>query len=136
LNSREGAYLRTLQDLLNIQPNQQIQFIEDIKVLAKKHLNIMDFADEVLKLQQTQATVSAIQFQDVIPNGPHIYSGEKLENALNHLTRGMPLTIYTKSGAQFGGHFVSYQAKRLWIKGPSRETFLLNEILAIDAPQL
>lgn len=137
INSGSGAYIKTLMDLLNVSSDQKEQTLEKVRSLSKSNLNIMDFADQVLLLQgSNSSTLSTSAAVVPIPTGKSIYSGDKLENALNHLTRGMGVTIFAKSGDQYKGRFEEYSVKRLSIRGASKKSFHLNDILAIDAPDL
>ena len=72
----------------------------------------------------------------LFPAGTSTYSGDKLENALNHLTKGMKITVFSKGGGQISGRFDEYTVHQLWITGALRKSFQLDDILAIDAPQL
>ncbi len=137
LRSGEGAYLRTLLDLLKTNPDQRTKTIEQTRLLSRTYPNIMDFAEQVMKLHSESAEgASAVETQVLLPEGPNVYSGEKLENALNHLTRGMKITVFSKGGRQFSGRFEEYAVRRLWIKGASRRSFLIDDILAVEAPRL
>jgi hypothetical protein len=135
LRSGEGPYMRTLLELLKRNADQRTQTIDQIKSLSKAHSNIMDFADEVVKLQ-LDGPARDVDVAIPVPMGPTIYSGDRLENALNHLTRGMPITIFTKGGGRASGQFEEYAAHRLWIKGTAHQSFLLSDIVAVDAPRL
>ncbi len=137
LRSAEGAYLRSLIELLETKSGQRVQAIEQIRSLSKTYPNIMDFAEQVIKLQNDAGVVVPSKETELsLPMGRSIYSGEKLENALNHLTKGMTMTVISKSGGQFTGQFEEYSAGRLRIRGSLRKSFLLDDIRAIDAPQL
>lgn len=129
--SGEGPYLQTLLELLNIQPEEKTRILSRIRTLTTSHLNIMDFADQVAQLQKGPATAPT----DVpLPEGPGIISGKDLENHLDHLTRGMNLTIFTKGGGQFSGIFEEFAARRLWIRGSSKKSFHMDDILAVHSP--
>ncbi len=128
--------MRTLMDLLNIGADDTKKALDDIKVLAKKFPNIMDFADAVLKLRNDVRAEEAIRETVVLPTGPTVYSGDKLDNALNHLTKGMKITVYLKTGQQFTGQFEEYNVKRLRMKSDGSRSFHINDILALDAANL
>lgn len=137
LRSGDGPYLKTLTELLGTNSDDRAKIIKEIRTLSNTQLNIMDFADNVIKLQSATAPgAAAAPAQIVMPTGPSIYSGDELEKALHHLTRGMSVTVYTKGGMRVTGQFEDYNAKRLWLKDTARKSFLLDEILAIDAPRL
>lgn len=137
LRSGEGPYLRTLTDLLKTKLDQRAQVLKQIRSLSETYPNIMDFAEQVIKLQQESMAGSHSSETPIsLPLGPGIYSGEQLESALNHLTKGMKVTVFSKTGGQFSGQFVEYAVRRLWIQGASRKSFRLDDILAIDAPNL
>ena len=128
LSAGEGPYLQTLLELLHTDPLKKSDSIDKIRSLAKAVPNIMDFADQVLVLQSEKIAA--------LPVGASIYSGDKLDNALNHLTRGMQITVFLKEGGQFDGGFDEYAVRRLWIKNTSRHSFPFDDILAIRAPHL
>jgi hypothetical protein len=136
LRSGNGAYLSTLMDLLHVPASQRSATIEQVKTLSQTYVNIMDFADRVLLLRQAAPANSPAIAAVVVPAGPSIYSGEKVENALNHLTRGAPVTVFLKTGQQTKGAFIEYANNRLWLRGESRTSILLRDILAVDAPSL
>jgi hypothetical protein len=136
LGSSEGPYLRTLKDLLGTNPDQGPKTIDQIRSFSKTYPNIMDFAEHVLNLASPSTGSGPSKEVVLLPSGPSVYRGDRLENALNHLTRGMKVTVYTKGGAQFNGRFEEYLIRRLWINGTSRKSFQLDDIVAIDAPEL
>jgi hypothetical protein len=135
LESGEGPYLKTLMDLLRINPDERSKTIATVRQLSETYPNIMDFADNVALLQQDTAANNK-ETAVLLPAGPSVYTGEKLENALTHLTRGMEITVFTKGGGQHKGRFEEYGAKRLWLKGAAKKSFRLDDILAIDASKL
>jgi hypothetical protein len=96
----------------------------------------MDFADRVLLLRRAAPANSPAVVTVVVPTGPAIYSGDKIENALNHLTRGASVTVFLKTGQQIKGVFIEYANNRLWLRGESRTSILLRDILAVEAPSL
>ncbi len=136
LMSGKGPYLRTLLDLLKIPTDAEKKTTDQLASLGKANLNIMDFADQVVLLG-TEVQASAMAMADVpVPKGPGIYTGEKLMNALEHLARGMGITVTLKTGERLKGMFVDYSARRLWIRGAFRRVVSLDDILALEAPQL
>lgn len=137
LRAGSGPYLSTLIDLLNVVSSEQPDVVTKVRSLAKSYPNIMDFADQILLMQRLNPYQSEAPLTPVVmPTGPSIYSGDKLENALNHLTRGMPVTVYLKNGQQVKGDFIEYDNSRLWLRGETRKSILQRDILAVDAPKL
>jgi hypothetical protein len=136
LTSGKGPYLRTLLDLLNTPVDAETKTTAQLKSLLKTHSNIMDFADQVVLLGTKAEEVTKAMAEVPVPSGPGIYTGDKLVNALQHLTRGMAVTVTLKTGEQLKGTFVEYSAKRLWIRGADRRVVSLDDILALEAPQL
>ncbi len=137
LRSGNGPYLKTLTDLLNVPPTDSAKTIDQIRSFSKTFPNIMDFSDQVVALRKEQkGPAGTMETSIPIPTGPGIYSGNKLENALSHLTRGMNVTVYLKTGEQVKGGFAEYNMRRLWLRGADRRSFLIDDILAIEAPQL
>ncbi len=138
--NRRGAYLNTLIDLLKIPSDQQPQAIEKIEVAAKAYPNIMDFADHVLAqepllgvLNSTAAVSAAIP---ALPASATFYTGPGLENALKHLAKGMSVTVYTKSDETVKGKVADYDSRRLWLRTPAMKSFRLQDIQALEAPDL
>ncbi len=136
LKSGEGPYLRTLLELLAINSDDHSKTIEKTKAMAKSYPNIMDFAEQVIQLEQQPGKNGPLIETPPLPSGPGVYSGDQLENALNHLTRGMKITVVTKGGARFRGQFEEFVIRRLWVSGATRKSFHLKDILALEAPQL
>ena len=139
LKAGEGPYLKTLTELLNTKPEDHAQTVAHIRSLSSQFPNIMDFAENVVKLRVEpvgRSMDASVPSTPPIPIGPSIYSGDKLANALDHMTRGMRITVFVKTGGRFKGRFEEYTLRRLWILGSSRQSFLLDDILAIDAPDL
>lgn len=136
LKSGKGPYLRTLLDLLNTPTDAEAGTLVQLKSLGKKHSNIMDFADQVVLLGRKTGETAKLMAEVPVPSGPGIYTGEKLVNALEHLTRGMEIGLTLKTGEQLKGTFVDYSMKRLWIRGAARRSVSLDDILALEAPQL
>ncbi len=136
LTSGTGPYMKTLFDLLRIPSDMEIKTTEQLKMLLKKDTNIMDFADRVVELGQVTRETAQIMADTPVPSGPGIYSGDGLTNALEHLTRGMAVTVTLKTGEQLKGFFSDYNGKRLWLRGASRRTVHLDDILAVEAPDL
>jgi hypothetical protein len=128
LRSGDGPYLETLAELLKAPPEQRAKIIEQVRSLSQTYPNILDFAEHVGRIQLTTAVT--------FPSGSNVYSGEQLDNALSHMTRGMKITVFSKGGAQLSGQFDEYTVHRLWINGASHTSFHLDDILAIQAPQL
>jgi hypothetical protein len=136
LHGREGSYTTTLMELLNVEKPQRAEISAKVRTLLDRYPNIMDFAEQVVQLRAPASTVSTTTAQMALPTGPHIYSGDRLENALNHLTRGMSVTVHLKTGARVTAPFEEYTVRRLWLKGQKRQSFRLDDIVAIEAPQL
>jgi hypothetical protein len=133
LKSNTGPYLNTLIDLMSVGAAVQKEFINQVREIQKGNPNIMDFADHVLALSTPQITAAP---QVPLPTGDDVFSGDELEVALGHLTKGMRVTVITKSGARYEGKFEDYVSKRLWIRAAKSLHFQLNEILAIQSPDL
>lgn len=133
LSSQEGPYIQTLIDLLAIPSSQRVDFVEQLKVLQKSEANIMNFSDQVVALGTTLATPLV---PVPLPMGDDVFSAEKLEGALVHLTKGMRMTVITKNGSRTDGTFEDYVDKKLWIRGASKKLFHRNEILAIQSSDL
>lgn len=138
LAAAKGPYVRTLLDLLRTPPEAESRTADQLRALIKRHPNIMDFADQVLLLRAggPSGAAAANAAPAMVPDGPGVYSGEDLVNALEHLTRGMAVTVHMKTGEQLKGTFSDYAAKRLWLRGASRRSIQVDEILALEAPQL
>lgn len=136
LRSGTGPYLTTLFDLLGIPSDMEAKTTEQLKVLLKANTNIMDFADRVVELGQATRETAQIIANTPVPSGPGIYSGDTLVNALEHLTRGMAITVTLKTGEQLKGLFGEYSGKRLWLRGASKRTVHIDDILAVEAPEL
>lgn len=135
LTSRPGPYLKTLLELLETPTDRERKTTEQLKELLKSYPNIMDFADQVVRLQSVvEKEMGAVPVP--VPQGPSIYTGEKMVDALEHLTRGMSVTVYLKTGEQLKGTFSEYTSRRLWLRGAARRTIALDDILAVDAPDL
>jgi hypothetical protein len=136
LESGKGPYLRTLLDLLRTPAGEESPTSDRLRNLFKTYPNIMDFADHVIPLISMSVETSTGPARVLIPPGPGVYSGDDVVNALEHLTRGMAITVTLKTGEQLKGTFSEYSSKRLWIRGATRKSVLLEAILAIEAPRL
>jgi hypothetical protein len=136
LASGKGPYLRTLLELLQTPADAEIKTIEQLKAAFKTYPNIMDFADQVVLLGTKGEAAAKVMAEVPVPQGSGIYSGDKLVHALEHLTRGMGVKVTLKTGEQLKGTFVEYSAKRLWIRGGTRRAVFLDDILALEAPDL
>ncbi len=137
LGSGKGPYLRTLNDLLRTPAEAEGKITDQLKTLLKTYPNIMDFADQVVLLvASSSASTPVASMKMPLPSGPGVFSGEKLLSALEHLTRGMEITVYLKTGEQLKGMFAEYSARRLWVRGAARRSVFLDDILALEAPQL
>src|SRR4051812_26630976 len=51
LGSEHGAYLRSLEELLGVRPEDATVFEGQLRQLLKQYPNIMDFADQVVALK-------------------------------------------------------------------------------------
>lgn len=142
LTSGEGPYVRTLQDLLQWDPAAKASLTEQLRPLAKAYPNIMDFADHVLVQKWpvgTQHLSPATPVNATLPPLPttsSLYSGERLESALQHLGRGMKVTVYLRSGEKQEGRAAEYTAGYLWVRTPMMKSYKKDEIRAIDSPDL
>ena len=139
LRTQPGPYLKTLVELLRVNPDQSEKTLGEVRSLARAHSNIMDFADAVAGLQSDAPLPASIEAGGEavpVPSGPSVYSGDRLENALMHLTRGMTVTVYTKGGGRYDGRFEDYSSRRLWVTGASRRSFPVDDILAIQSSRL
>jgi hypothetical protein len=142
--STRGPYLRTLNQLLQVKPDDVAKIEHTLQKLSVAYPNIMDFADQVATLQKSSVTPNpalptAAAPAAALPTGPHVYSGDRLDDGLQHLTKGMAVTVYTQWGEKVEGQAVDYSANRLLIRTPgepSHRTFQRGEIRAIDAPGL
>lgn len=136
LSSGKGPYVRTLLELLNTPASAEKKTVDQLKSLVKTHPNIMDFADQVALLEGVASAEAAAMANVPVPSGPDVFSGDRLTNALEHLTRGMTIKVTLKTGEQLKGTFTDYVGKRLWIRGAARRTVHRDDILAIEAPKL
>ena len=136
LMAGKGPYLKTLLELLGVSSENEGKTLEKLKTIEQSFPNIMDFADHAVALDTGASQPQSIETSIPAPTGPGIYSGEKLENALEHLTRGMAITVTLKSGEQVKGSFADYSQKRLWIRELERRSIPLKDILALEAPDL
>jgi hypothetical protein len=140
LSVGQGPYLLTLFDLTKTPANERAKAFEKIQILSKTYPNIMDFADQIVLLAPagpvTTPDASRSPVVMPVPTGPTVYSGDRLLNALDHLTRGMKVTVYTNAAEPFNGYVENYDAHRLWVRGTSRKSFPSDRILALDAPDL
>lgn len=127
-----GAYLKTLMELLGARGERQVVITGEVRMLLARFPNIMDFADHVAALQTSGSDFAAVETVVAPPSGPGIFSGADLENALIHLTKGSPVTAYLRSGQRERGTFADYDARKLWIRGASRRSIPLEDILAVD----
>jgi hypothetical protein len=132
LRKGEGPYLRTLMELLEVPATERDRVQENVRAFAEQSPNIMDFADRVAALAFVPADAPG-QAAVVLPSGPNIVSGAGLENALAHLTRGTPVTVYLKSGERLKGVVVEYSAGRLWLRGADRRSARSADILALES---
>ncbi len=135
LSSVEGPYLRTLTELLGVNSDDRSSTLVKVRALAASNANIMDFADRVAELQVMASTLSAVAVIPA-PSGPGVYSGDRVDSALTHLTRGMKVTVFTKGGARFSGQFEEYVAGRVWLSGETRRSVLRKDILAVESSRL
>jgi hypothetical protein len=125
IKGESGPYILTLLDLLTIPAEKKEAATRKIYELSKSTSNIMDFADQVIRYRLDMVMGEK-------PIGPTIASDGKLENALFHLTRGMKVTVYLKSGEQLKGTFNDYTNRRLFLRGATKKSVSVDEILAID----
>ena len=135
LTSGKGPYLRTLMDLLRTPTEAETKTTDQLKALLKIYPNIMDFADQVIMLGVKTEETAKIMAEVPVPSGPGIATGDKLVNALEHLTRGMAITVTLKTGEKLKGTYAEYTAKRLWIRGAARRSVHLDDILALESPK-
>lgn len=136
LQSKSGPYLRTLLELMGAPAGAEAKLTGELKGLLKARPNIMDFADQVAALRAASPAQATAPAPRPIPEGKNIYSGDRLVNALEHLTRGMEVRVTLKTGEQLKGRFSEYISKRLWLVGAARKSVSLDDISFIEAPEL
>jgi hypothetical protein len=142
LNSGQGPYLKTLQELLNIPEDKRASTVPALREVAKTYPNIMDFADQILawNSQQPKMATSGSRATEApstaLPVSTSLYTGDKLDSALEHLTAGMRVTVYLQNGEQYEGKSAYYSTHRLTIRTPNTQSFTRDQIRAILAPDL
>jgi hypothetical protein len=62
-----------------------------------------------------------------------LYSGDQLEEMLNHATKGTTMNVTLKSGETFDGSFDQYLDDKVWLMSPVR-SFPITKIKNIEVP--
>jgi dienelactone hydrolase len=68
------------------------------------------------------------------PAGPNTYTGPQLDNALQHLTRGMQVTATLAGGERVSGRFQDYAESTVTLRTPKTRRIKRADLVAIDAP--
>ncbi len=147
IQSGQGPYLRTLMELQGVSAERQPEVLKQLRDSAARYPNIMDFADHVAGVPSVPPPVRLVppSSESVVPTASAVtlaplpasaYSGDRLENALRHLTRGMPVTVYTNTGEVVRGRVSEYDARRLTLSKPTARSFTLDQIRGIESPSL
>jgi hypothetical protein len=131
ISAGKGPYVNSLLNLLAVPADQVPQTIDQIKSLAQRYPNIMDFADRV-------AADVAPKTAPALPTDRKLISGSELENALQHLGRGMQVTAYLQNGDTLKGRVIEYDSGRLLIRTVDRKSKVcrIADIRALEAPNL
>ena len=139
LSAGKGSYLTSLIELLNVPPEKSTATIEQLKSLQQRYPNIMEFADQVAALQiENPSPPVPFPALPALPTDRRLYSGDSLKNALQHLTRGMNVTVYLQNGSTIQGRVAEYDSGRLMVRMPGgkSKSCRLPDIRALEAPEL